>query len=1087
MQQKRLLFIGLSLGLFALFIQPPNFAVSTPPKEPQLPARSSQPPDSVLPNVQITINQIVAAGLSSPVQATHAGDGSGRLFIAEQTGKIRILKNGQILATPLLDLTSLVICCGERGLLGLAFHPNYQTNGFFYVNYTRAGDGATVIARYSVSGDPDIANPSSASVLLVIAQPFSNHNGGQLAFGPLDGYLYIGMGDGGSGGDPQNNAQNVNSLLGKMLRLDVDHGTPYSNPPGNPYVGKAGADEIWAIGLRNPWRFSFDRQTGDLYIGDVGQDLWEEVDFQAANTPGGLNFGWHCREGNHDYNFAGTCASLSLVPPIAEYPHATGHAVIGGFVYRGQDFPALQSRYFYADYVDGQIWSLYKTSTNPLTWSAPELELDSGLNFSAFGEDERGELYIVDYSGTVRRLADVNGPSPQLSTSQKQVSTPSADPGEVVTYTIRLTNTGSLGNRPIFVTDTIPAGLTYVPGSLHASSGTTSDLNSPTLKWGGNLSASQAFTISYQVNVSGVITGSLVNRALVVSPPDVSFQLVQALTVPRSVLATTQQDFIIPGTQPGHLTTDIPPSADCNTCHSQPIYDRWRGSMMSQAGRDPLMWSALYVANIDAPQSGEYCLRCHTPKGWLEGRSQPADGSALQPGDLLNGVACAVCHRLVDPRPSTLDEAAAIDKAIRSALLNPVPLDFVGSAAMIVDPQDRRRGPFSLGLALPYHPAYQTDFLQQTGDAITRSRLCGSCHNVSNPALSWDAGRNQFWPNTLNAPAPVFDTQLLFPVETTFDEWLFSDYARGGVYAPTFAGSKPDGIVKTCQDCHMPRSSGTAADAAFNPVTRDCLTSGCLPVHTFVGGNTWTPALLQNPDWRLNAVSDSAFLQETSLQAGNMLRKAASMTVTLTLSDTAQLATVRVFNQTGHKLPSGYAEGRQMWLNLKAYDANRQLIYESGVYSPTSGQLARDADIKVYEVKQGLTPELAALLLKPAGESFHFLLNNSVIKDNRIPPRGYTQALYNRPGLRPVGAVYADGQYWDDTHYRLPLDTARLLVTLYYQTSSKEYIDFLRKNGGVDGLSLGALWDSLKSPPEIIAQAWLPDNRQYLPTVFQNR
>ena len=363
--------------------------------------------------------------------------------------------------------------------------------------------------------------------------------------------------------------------------------------------------------------------------------------------------------------------------------------------------------------------------------------------------------------------------------------------------------------------------------------------------------------------------------------------------------------------------------------------------------------------------------------------------------------------------------------------------------------------------------------------------MCGTCHNVSNPVLSWDAGRNQFWPNTLNAVAPVFDTTLLFPVESTYDEWLFSDYAHGGVFAPQFAGKKPDGIVKTCQDCHMPRDSGTAADAAFNPVTRDCLTSGCLPVHTFVGGNSWVPSLLQNPSWRLNAISDGPLLQETSLQAEYMLRKAATLTVTLTLSDTAQIATVRVYNQSGHKLPSGYAEGRQIWLNLKAYDANRQLIYESGVYNPSSGQLVRDADIKVYEVKQGLTPELAALVLKPAGESFHFVLNNSVVKDNRIPPRGFTQALYNRPGLTPVGAVYVDGQYWDDTRYLLPLDTARLLVTLYYQTSSKEYIDFLRKNGGVDGQALGTLWDSLKSPPEIVAQTWLPNNRHYIPAVLR--
>ena len=244
MPRKPHLFVGLSLVLTFLLLQAPIFAVSAPSKEPLFPSRPSQLNAIVLPNVQITIDQVVASGLILPVQATHAGDGSGRLFIVEQTGKIRILKNGVLLGTPFLDLTSLVSCCGERGLLGLAFHPSYESNGFFYVNYTRAGDGATVIARYSVSANPDVANAASASQLLLIAQPFSNHNGGQLAFSPLDGYLYIGMGDGGSGGDPQNNAQNVNSLLGKMLRIDVDHGTPYSNPADNPYVGKTGADDL---------------------------------------------------------------------------------------------------------------------------------------------------------------------------------------------------------------------------------------------------------------------------------------------------------------------------------------------------------------------------------------------------------------------------------------------------------------------------------------------------------------------------------------------------------------------------------------------------------------------------------------------------------------------------------------------------------------------------------------------------------------------------------------------------------------------------------------------------------------------------
>jgi hypothetical protein len=338
----------------------------------------------------------------------------------------------------------------------------------------------------------------------------------------------------------------------------------------------------------------------------------------------------------------------------------------------------------------------------------------------------------------------------------------------------------------------------------------------------------------------------------------------------------------------------------------------------------------------------------------------------------------------------------------------------------------------------------------------------------------------------MDAPAPEFNNTSLYPVETTFDEWLYSDFARGGVYAPQFAGEKPDGIVRTCQDCHMRRITGTAADAAFNPVFRDCQTTGCLPEHTFVGGNVWVPGLLQDPDWRLNAQSEAFYLDSTAYSAATMLRLSASMSITLTQDSSNTIATVRVTNLSGHKLPTGYPEGRQMWVNFQAFDANDQLIYESGAYDPLSGQLTRDADAKVYEVKQGITPELAALLPQSAGESFHFVLNNTVVKDNRIPPQGYTQALYDRPGLQPVGATYADGQNWDESVYILPLETERVMVRLYYQTASKEYIDFLRGNGGIDGLSLGQLWEKSKSPPQVVTQAWYPSFDVYLPLIEKN-
>lgn len=362
-------------------------------------------------DIQLSVDEIVVSGLVNPIYLTHAGDGSGRLFVVEQAGRVRIIQNGELIQEPFLDITENVLSGGERGLLSVTFHPDYESNHYFYVYYTQNQDGATVVARYQTPEDPNVANPSSAKTLITVAQPYPNHNGGQLAFG-ADGYLYIGLGDGGSVGDPQNYAQNLNSLLGKILRLDVDQGDPYAIPPDNPYASQEGLDEIWALGLRNPWRFSFDRQTGDQYIGDVGQDKWEEIDFQAGSTPGGLNFGWRCKEGTHDYNTSPPCDEPtyfdSLIDPIAEYSHSSGRSVTGGYVYRGILFPSMSGYYFFADYVQGKIWSMDVSS--PGNWSQTTLELDTNFNISSFGEDENGELYVLDYKGgTVRRLADARG------------------------------------------------------------------------------------------------------------------------------------------------------------------------------------------------------------------------------------------------------------------------------------------------------------------------------------------------------------------------------------------------------------------------------------------------------------------------------------------------------------------------------------------------------------------------------------------------------------------------------------------------------------------------------------------------------
>ncbi len=1095
---KLLVAVGVQL-LFMVGLFKPDllaqFGAASRPAEAIAPSAAASPK---APAIAITIDQVIAWGLENPVAITHAGDGSRRLFIVEQPGRIRIFKNGALQSTPFLDIVGRVQCCGERGLLSVAFPPGYAGKGHFYVNYTRRPDGATVIARYDATSDPDIADPGSEQIILQVPQPYANHNGGQLAFSPVDGYLYIGMGDGGSGGDPQNYGQRTDQLLGKMLRIDVETGNPvtYTIPPGNPFTQAAGyRPEIWALGVRNPWRFSFDRATGDLYIGDVGQNVWEEIDFQAAGTPGGVNFGWRCREGKHVYDYsAAPCDApafiATLTDPIAEYDHGVGQSVTGGYVYRGGRYPALAGRYFYADYVQGVIWNVYRTGAG---WSAPEFLVDAPFNLSTFGEDEDGELYVADYyNGEIHTLADMSGPAPDpapdLSTSRKAASAPAIDTGEAVTFTVRLTNTGGLSATALFMTDTIPVGLAYVAGSLSASQGIVSDAGNPILRWQGSLTPTRHITITYRAAATGSVTGSLVNRARVAGA-GISLTLSGAVFVPRSVFTSTHRDFILPGTQPNQMNAELRPSVDCDICHSAPIYDQWRGSPMSQAGRDPLMWAALTVANNDAPGSGEFCLRCHVPTGWLSGRSQPADGSAMLASDIGEGVSCAMCHRMVDPVPSTTDQAASIDRAIRAALAATGDLPItthVASAMYIVDPNDNRRGPFKLSPAFPYHVAKRTDFFQQARDAqtaVAESRLCGTCHNVDNPALSWDAGRGQFWPNAADQRPPSVAQGRLYPIETTFDEWLNSQFAVTGVSLPKFSGAKPDGVVRSCQDCHMRRAAGQAADDQFNPIARDCKTTGCLPEHGFVGGNTWLPDLLQDSRWRLNASGDANHLEDSKLRAEGMLRAAARMTATLDLSGAQPVAAVRVINDTGHKLPTGYAEGRRMWIQMRAYDAAGSLVYESGAYDPATGILTETADTRVYEVRQGITPQLANLLGKSPGASFHFVLNNTVVKDNRIPPRGYTQAVWDRPGLEPVGAVYADGQYWDDARFTLPVTARRIVARLYYQTASKEYIDFLRQNGGVDGQALGAMWEGLKSPPVQMASVAAPMVPTFLPLV----
>ena len=368
----------------------------------------------------------IATGLNRPIAAVNAGDGSGRLFIVQQTGEILIYDGTQVLPSPFLNLSSKVECCGERGLLSLAFHPGYGTSSnFFYVYYTKKSTFEVTIARYTVTADPNVADPNSELILKSIPHNLHpNHNGGSLQFNPINGLLYISIGDGGGGGDPEGNGQDLSALLGKMLRLDVDLPAPYI-PPNNPFVNDMDPNtlgEIWSFGWRNPWRFSFDRTTGDMVIGDVGQNCWEEVDFQPANSNGGQNYGWNIIEGPKCYDLSGggsncnlppTCMSQipSAIVPVIFYSHSLPNvqAVTGGYIYRGAAMPTFYGTYFFADYASGQIWNSIPGGSN---WSFIEVASTGNL-ISSFGEDEAGELYYTSlgFTSTDGAVYKISAPS----------------------------------------------------------------------------------------------------------------------------------------------------------------------------------------------------------------------------------------------------------------------------------------------------------------------------------------------------------------------------------------------------------------------------------------------------------------------------------------------------------------------------------------------------------------------------------------------------------------------------------------------------------------------------------------------------
>ncbi len=513
---------------------------------------------------------------------------------------------------------------------------------------------------------------------------------------------------------------------------------------------------------------------------------------------------------------------------------------------------------------------------------------------------------------------------------------------------------------------------------------------------------------------------------------------------------TTLRDFDQPGTQP-LMVGEINNPQTCAPCHGyydpavEPYFTA-AGTLMMNATSDPVFRAALDIANRDAPESGDLCLRCHSPKGWLEGRSTPTDGSQLLEADAI-GVSCDVCHRMVDPyyEPgiSPPEDASIL------AELEEVPQVFA-SAQYVIDPDStRRRGPFSDHVAP--HGVIVSAFHQD-------SAFCGTCHNVSNPVFERNPD-GTYSPNAFDEPAAAFGAHQLGAVERTYSEWFYSAFnTPEGVFAPDMGGNKA--YVRTCQDCHMRDVTAAGCADPSAPIRDD------MPLHDLTGGSTWLPPILEWVDPTVNT--------DALIAGAARARHTLSLAAELEVAQTAGRIAVTVTNRTGHKLPTGYPEGRRMWLNVKFFDVADALIGESGAYDSLTAELLEDSELKVYEAKPVIGEDIAGVVGLPANTEFHFVLNNKWLKDNRIPPLGFTNADYADFGGAPVGATYADGQNYDITYYRIPVGARRVEVTLYYQSLSRDYIEFLRDNGnpGGAGDTLYWLWDNFgKCPPEAMATA----------------
>ena len=564
------------------------------------------------------------------------------------------------------------------------------------------------------------------------------------------------------------------------------------------------------------------------------------------------------------------------------------------------------------------------------------------------------------------------------------------------------TDASGIAEISVFLSD--DGGATYEPMALHVAPGGTYGWFVPNFPGSQNL-------------IRVVARDNAGNLG-----QDVSNAVFTIAHLAGGLVPTTLRDMKIDGSQPLGGVVLENPNTSCVTCHGN--YDaqnepwaNWRGSMMGQAMRDPFFLACMTVAEQDAPSVGDLCIRCHSPGGWLEGRSVDTKGGLLNTKD-REGIQCDFCHRLVDRNyvagvspPQDVNVLAALDD---------LPLQY-GNGQFIADPNPLRRGPF--GDAQASH-----DFVESP--LHRSSDLCGTCHDVSNPVFV-ELGPQDYGPNTFDDEHPDMNVRNMFPVERTFSEWTQSAYAQGGVYAPQFAGNKPDGMVSTCQDCHMRDVDAKGCNENGSPRRPD------LPLHDLMGGNTFIPDVL--PLMYPGEVNVTE-LQAAKARAITMLQLAATLQVT----PQSYGVRVRVTNETGHKLPSGYPEGRRIWLSVTAKDPSGTVVFQSGVYNSSTGELFHDEQLKVYEIHAGLSPALAGALGLPAGPSFHFVLNDSVYMDNRIPPRGFLNAAFAAVQSPVVAHVYEDGQHWDDTPYFIPMSAESVTVSLYYQSTSKEYVEFLR-------------------------------------------